>query len=80
MRKDDDNGFYGCPKCNCRIVYQLDLAKSPIGIFEKNSSGFYVSDLATDGSFITHAIFMCVDCGQKFDEPLWVSSECYEGL
>lgn len=77
--KENNDGFFGCPKCNCRIVYQLDLARVPIGRFEKDYNGdVYVSDIAQNGLLRT-SIYKCADCGFEFDDPILVSAECYGG-
>jgi len=78
MKKNND-GFYACPKCNCRIIYELDSAKVPIGILEKDPNGeVYVRTISDSGRLYSF-IYKCVDCEHEFDEPLWVSAECYEG-
>lgn len=77
--KENNEDFFGCPKCNCRIVYQLDLARVPIGIMDRDNNGdMYLRDVSRDGQ-LHSSIYKCADCGFEFDEPLLISAECYEG-
>jgi DNA-directed RNA polymerase subunit RPC12/RpoP len=82
-KEEKKEGNYGCPRCNCRVVYCLnsELAKIPIAILHQNHDGVghYAEEIAYDGRIKGH-YYRCVDCGHEFDNPVWISAECYKGI
>jgi hypothetical protein len=74
------NGEFCCPRCNCRIVYDFENAKIPIAILQQNhdGDGYFAEQIAADGRIMKDH-YRCADCHFEFNDPVWISAECYEG-
>jgi len=80
-KKEKKEGNYACPRCNCRVVYDLSISRMSIAVLQQNhdGQGFFAEEIASDGQ-IKNCLFRCVDCGFEFDNPVWISAESYKGL
>lgn len=77
--RTSNSGNFGCPRCNCRIVYDLWNADVPMARLEVNPAGHYYAEPISSKGRIMKDHYRCVDCHFEFDDPIWISAECYEG-